>query len=197
MENSKEENLKNAFAVVRQVFTELGPLINDFEAEIDGLKPLHTGNEIGTELSKSLNHSDRWLFKYIARYYAENLKEKKRKWYAGCSVIHFGRNNKAIVPRFLIGVIKKVKPIKKEYHYWWLSSMYRSDVAAIDSDEFNGQIDDHNWYKIKSNTTGEKESEMWYDEGYLYSVKLTDIKDKQDVTKLAKELSNKFAELKK
>jgi len=186
-----EENLKNAFQVVRETFIELGQLMQDFEAELDGLESLHTGNEIGTEISKSLKLSHNWLFRYVARYYGVTTDDSNRNWYAGASMIYFVQNEEPIVPTLIIGVLRTSRPEQKPFPYWWVSSLYRAE------EEREVSYIGNNWYKVKPVTDKIKNSEKWYDEGYYYSIKLTDIKNKQIVTKLAKELSNKFTELSK
>jgi hypothetical protein len=207
----KDETLKNAFNLVRQTHIELASLYKDLEAVMEnaGFISAHSKREIGTERRLSLDSPDYWLYPFTSRFFVEVNCMRPANRYLGISMIHYNRSeDKPIIPRMLIGIAYRNQPYYKEFKDWWLVSMYESEwgkeikeghkngelIANLDDGE-SYQFEDEEWFKIIPKLGEGKGSEWWYDHGYIYSKRLTEIRNREDVKGLADTLINKYGEV--
>jgi len=194
----KDKSLMNAFALVRETHIELAELYKDFEAELNKFKfvSIHNGSDVGTERSTSLNNPAYWLFPYTSRTFVKNADNSDNQWYASASMIHYNRSkDEPIIPRLLIGFVKKEIAHSNLFEYWWLVSMYESDYGRLIQNSKGKIVDDitdQEWFRVKPVKGDDKGSEKWYDEGYIYSKKLTSLSNKNDVRELAETLNDKY-----
>jgi hypothetical protein len=203
---NKDETLKNAFHIVRQTHIELASLYKDFEAEILSNKEIkiisaQKGNEVGTKNSLSIQKPDYWLYPFTSRYFVEAEVERPSRWYLGISMIHYNiSENTPIEPRILIGIANKKHPYAKEFEKWWLVSMFESNYGReiFEDKEANFtqvkgakpfKLKDGTWYKVIPEL---RDQSIWYDVGYLYSKRLTEIRNREDVKGLSDILISKF-----
>jgi hypothetical protein len=54
------------------------------------------------------------------------------------------------------------------------------------------KVSDDEWFEVIPVKGDGKGSEHWYDKGYVYSVKLTSIENRKNVSELAKKLHEKY-----
>ena len=195
-----DESLKNAFDIVRTTFSEFGALMLDFEAELkeldSNLFSVHTGNGIVTDASKSLKHAESWVYPFIARYYTFGGEEISNI-YAAAGMVHKDSNKLPIKPKFIMGVISNKSSIKK-YKSWWLSSMYSSEITKLtEKYSLEDGNENYKWFNTTPNKNDGHWNENWYEEGFYSVINLTEIKNRNTVEKLAKDLNKFYSHVKK
>ena len=200
--DSPKENLRNAFQMVQKTLEETSVLIKDFEGELlnkeNGLISLHNGTEIGTESSNSVNVGEKWLKKFVMRYYLPKKHEHSYKHLLGISVAYNFEAEPNESPKLILGIIDNslIKQNKEKYYYWWIPFLYAS--KSLHKYEPNvssrSELKAGTWYKVDPSPS-EKHHIPLFESGHLYFVDLLDVKSKADVKNLAVELKCKYEAL--
>lgn len=200
--NTDQDNLKNAFRLVNQIFIEVALLIQDFESVFidkgDDFISLHNGHEIGTESSNSLNVGGKWLKKYVMRYFLPKSKKESFEHLLGIGVAYNFDHQKDASPKLILGIIENDfnEGNHEKYYYWWIPFLYDSKEMHKFEPEITSvsDLESRTWYSLDPSPSAKLNLPL-FGKGYLYFTDLLDVQSFDDVKKLADELREKYKSL--
>ncbi len=196
-----KENIENAFKVIKQTFIETAQLLKDFDDAMikdPKFKSLHSGHEIGTESSNSLNVGEKWLKRFAMRYYLPEKSGYEVQYLLGICVSYNFENQKEESPKLILGIIENAAPEtnREKYYYWWIPFLYDSEKPHnyTPIEESLDKLKPNIWYEVDPSPS-EMEKIVLFKKAHLYFMDLLDVNSKETVNKLAKELSNRYKSL--
>jgi len=197
--NNANDNLTNAFRIVKQTLDEASILLSDLDDQLTNdespFKSLHTGYEIGTESSNSLNVGEKWLKKFAMRYFLPKSQKNEYEYLLGIGVAYNFENSPGESPKLILGIIQNEIPItnNEKYYYWWIPFLY--DSKSLHKYEPNmssrSELKAKEWYKVDPSPCNEHNLPL-FESGHLYFMDLLDVKTKEEVNLLAEELKSRY-----
>ncbi len=121
---NKQENIKNAFSLVFNVYQEAALLVKDLEKAIAQRGFRRANKATGHNTGNSYDRLDDWLASFNCRYWVEDgpgklVKKAPNILFLGCTII-YAIHGKAIEPLFTYGVLQGMNNPEAEFYHEWL-----------------------------------------------------------------------------
>jgi hypothetical protein len=190
----KQENIKNAFSLVFDVYQEAAFLVKDLEKAVEGKGFRPANKATGHPTGNSYDRPEQWLATFSCRYWVEDnrpgklMKKGPSILYLGCTVI-YAIYGKAIEPLFTYGVLQGMDNPQAEFYHEWLWHVNHNEGGnfyywrADEGKEYFSPPADNKptafYCRLQDNTYA------WPKKGVVVTLPLTNISKPDDIKALA------------